>query len=237
MVRAPYDDIADWYEDEFLRYQRRGSEDREFADSIGIDEAIASLLGPGRGVCLEVGCGTGVYADRLRSLGRAPIGIDISAGMLGHAKARLPIAQANGVHLPFATASVDAALGVMIHSDMPDFPAVLGEVHRVLKPGATFLHVGVHPCFIGDFADRTDNEAIVVRPGYLEKGWTPAIAPTAGEVGKSGQVRDKVGAAHYPMTTLLNAVIDSGFRIARTDEGFAPTPITFSLLAVKAGSH
>ena len=74
MPQAAYDEIADWYETEFLAHQRWGSEEREFADAIGIDQALVELLGPGRGTCLEVGCGTGVYADRVSRLGRNPIG-------------------------------------------------------------------------------------------------------------------------------------------------------------------
>lgn len=239
MTRAAYDDIADWYEAEFLPVQRWGSDQREYADQIGIDEAIAELLGrrpesgAGPGRCLEVGCGTGIYADRIRSLGWAPIGVDISAGMLGYAVDRLAVARGDAARLPFPPAVLDAAIGVMIHSDMPGFRNVLSELHRVLRPGASFVHIGVHPCFTGDFADRTEPAAIVLRPGYREEGWTPAIGPTAGQVGTNGQVRKKVGAAHYPLAVLLNAIIDAGFQIRRTFEGGGPTPITFSLVATK----
>ena len=230
---ARYDQIAQWYETEFLTNQRRGQDHNEFADHIGVDQAIVELLGRGSGTCLEVGCGTGIYADRIGSLGRVPIGVDISAGMLSYAQARLPVAQGDGGQLPFGTATVDAVIGIMIHSDMPDFAATLAEISRVLRPGGTFLHVGVHPCFIGHFADRTDNDAIVIRPGYLETSWVDGSGPDAGQTGQNGQVRDKVGAAHYPLSALLNDIAQAGFTIRRTAEGFAPTPITFSLLATK----
>jgi hypothetical protein len=35
-----------------------------------------------------------------------------------------------------------------------------------------FVHVGVHPCFCGGFADRSDPDAVVIRPGYLDAGLT-----------------------------------------------------------------
>jgi ubiquinone/menaquinone biosynthesis C-methylase UbiE len=233
MVSAAYDDIATWYEEEFLVHQRQVSGDGDFADRIGIDQAIAELLGRGRGPCLEVGCGTGIYADRVRSLGWSPVGVDLSAGMLGYATGRLPVAQGDATRLPLPSGSFDAVIGVMIHSDMPAFDQVLAEIHRVLQPSGRFVHVGVHPCFIGDFADRTDPTQVTIRPGYHDEGWTPAISPTAGEVGTNGQVRNKVGAAHYRLANLLNSFTEAGFGIGPVAEGGVPTPITLSLVATR----
>lgn len=59
---APYDEIADWYESVFLAAQRAQPSPDGFADRLGIDRCLTGLLGSGSGVCLEVGCGTGVYA-------------------------------------------------------------------------------------------------------------------------------------------------------------------------------
>lgn len=56
---APYDDIADWYESVFPARQRAVQSPDGFADGLGIDQAVAGLLGRGTGRCLEVGCGTG----------------------------------------------------------------------------------------------------------------------------------------------------------------------------------
>jgi predicted TPR repeat methyltransferase len=76
---AAYDEIADWYEGEFLP---RTSAD----DPLGVDRSLRDLLGPGDGTCLEIGCGTGVHAASVRALGWTPIGVDVSAGMLRHAR-------------------------------------------------------------------------------------------------------------------------------------------------------
>jgi hypothetical protein len=38
------------------------------ADPLGIVAALDALLGPGRAICLEIGCGTGTHASRLRGL-------------------------------------------------------------------------------------------------------------------------------------------------------------------------
>ena len=148
---SAYDEIADWYEQEFLARNARVG-----ADPLGIGAALRGLLGPGRGVCLEIGCGTGVHAAQVRELGWIPAGIDLSAGMLRYARGRLPVARADAGRLPVRDGCVPAVITVMVHTDMPAYPAVLREAARVLRPGGTLVHIGVHPCFCGGFADRSD---------------------------------------------------------------------------------
>jgi SAM-dependent methyltransferase len=217
---AGYDEIADWYEEEFLP---RSSVD----DPLGVDRALRDLLGPGDGSCLEIGCGTGVHAASVRMLGWTPIGVDISAGMLRHANGRLACARADAERLPLVDASVDSAIAMMVHTDMPAYPAVLREAARVLRPGGVFVHVGVHPCFCGGFADRADPEAVVIRPGYVDRHWTK-------ESWTDNGVRDKVGASHFPLAELLNAVVDAGMAPERFAESGGAAPIVFALRARRA---
>lgn len=155
--------------------------------------------------------------------------MDLSAGMLRHATGRLPVAQADAERLPVADASVPAVVSVMVHTDMPDYPTVLREVARVLRPGGVFVHVGVHPCFCGGFADATDRNAVVIRPGYLESYWTRESWTEKG-------VRDKVGAMHRPLPELLHAFLDTGLVFERFAEGGAPTPIVFATRARRPAS-
>ncbi len=222
---APYDDIADWYEREFLA-QQRAVVVNGFADRLGIDKSLTEPLGAGGGTCLELGCGTGIYAERVRQLGRTPVGVDLSAGMLHHARARLPAALSDATVLPVASTSVPAVVAVMVHTDMPDYPAVLKEAFRVLAPGGILVHVGVHPCFCGGFADRSDPDAVVVKPGYLDGEWTTDSWTDQG-------VRDKVGAVHFPLAELLNTVTATGFVLERFAEGAEPTPVTLAFRARK----
>ncbi|MEV6236034.1 class I SAM-dependent methyltransferase [Lentzea sp. NPDC051838] len=220
---AAYDEIADWYEERFLATQRD--------DPLGIDLALRELLGEGSGVCLEIGCGTGVHAALVRELGWTPVGVDLSAGMLRHARGRLPVARADAGRLPLRDNSVPAVVSVMVHTDMPGYPAVLHEVARVLEPGGVFVHVGVHPCFCGGFADRTDPAAVVIRPGYLDGYWTKESWTDQG-------LRDKVGASHWPLPDLLNAVISAGLAPERFSEGGTPVPVVLAVAArSRTGTH
>ena len=217
--QAAYDEIADWYETEFLEEQRG-------TDPIGVTRALKEILGPasGYGICLEIGCGTGEYAATDRALGWTSVGVDISVGMLRHASGRLPVAQGDAEHLPIRSASVDAVTTVMTHTDMPGYPAVLAEAFRVLRPGGLLAHIGVHPCFCGGFADRADPQAVVIRPGYLDGHWTKASWTKDG-------VRDKVGAQHWPLPELLNMFVAAGFAVERFVEGGEPTPMVLGVRA------
>ncbi len=220
---APYDAIADWYEQEFL--QGAAPDGRiPGGDPIGIEAALQDLLGAGVGTCLEIGCGTGIHAERVRSLGWTPLGLDLSAGMLGHARDRLAVARADAGRLPVRDGAVAAVLTVMAHTDMPDYAQVLREAARVLAQGGVLVHIGVHPCFCGGFADRTEPTAIVLRPGYRTDHWT-----TDSHTDRA--LRDKVGAQHRPLAALLNDVLAAGFVLERFAEGGAPTPTTFALRA------
>lgn len=218
MVRpAAYDQIADWYEEEFLAAQSG-------QDPLGSRRALRVLLGAGSGLCLEIGCGTGVHAAQVRELGRTPVGVDLSAGMLRHAEGRLPIARADARRLPVRDSCVPAVIAVMTHTDMPEYPTVLREVARALTAGGVFVHIGVHPCFCGGFADHTDRDAVLIRPGYLDGHWTRESWTDQG-------IRDKVGATHRPLPELLHAFLDAGLTLERFAEGGPPTPIMFAVRA------
>lgn len=72
---------------------------------------------------------------------------------------------------------------------------------------------------------RVDRTVIVVRPGYLDGNWTTASWTDLGR-------RDKVG-GHWPVASLLNAVIGCGLRIGALSEGSEPTPMVLSLRAIE----
>jgi hypothetical protein len=95
-----------------------------------------------------------------------------------------------------------------------------------LRPGGVFVHVGVHPCFCGGFADRRDLDAVVIRPGYLDGHWTKASWTDQG-------VRDKVGATHRPLPELLHAFLDAGLTLERFTESGEPTPVVLAVRARK----
>jgi SAM-dependent methyltransferase len=222
---AAYDEIADWYAEEFLGGHATGARTSD-GNPLDLGGLLRDLLGEGDGTCLEIGCGTGVHAAQVRDLGWTPLGIDLSAGMLRHARGRLPIAQADAEHLPVPDGALPAVIAVMVHTDMPAYPAVLREAARVLRPGGVFVHVGVHPCFCGGFADRSDPEAVVIRRGYLDGHWTRTSWTDRG-------VRAKVGATHRPLPELMHAFLNAGLTLERFAESGEPAPVVLAVRAQK----
>jgi SAM-dependent methyltransferase len=223
---AAYDQIADWYEHQFLGGQSTGARTRD-GNPLNLDSVLRHLLGEGSATCLEIGCGAGTHAIQVRGLGWTPIGVDLSAGMLRHARGRLPVAQADAEYLPIPDHPLPAVIAMMVHTDMPAYLAVLREVARVLRPGWMFVHVGVHRCFCGGFADRSDLDAIVIRPGYLNGHWTKASWTDYG-------VRARVGAIHRPLPELMHAFLDAGLQLERFAESGEPTPVVLAIKARKS---
>jgi ubiquinone/menaquinone biosynthesis C-methylase UbiE len=204
MSVAAYDSYADWYED-YVTAGTGGDYHRR------LGHLLAELLGAGTGTCLEVCCGTGIHAATLRDLGWTPVGIDLSGGQLRHAAARLPVARADAAELPVRAGSVPAVLVALSHTDVDDYPAVLREVARVLAPGGRLVHLGIHPCFTGAFADRSDPRRLVLSGGYHDThrrydAWSPH------------GVRARVGATHLPLAALLTAVLDAGLTLTAARE-------------------
>lgn len=216
---AQYDLHADWYAD-YLRGPAA-----EHSRSTGA--ALAQLLGAGTGRCLDIGCGTGVHAAVLRDLGWHPLGIDLSVGQLRHARRHLPVAAGHGARLPVASAAVDAVVATLIHTDVADWQGTLREAARVLRPGGRFVYVGVHPCFVGPFAER-QQDLVRIHAGYLNDRLT-----YQGQ-GLGSGIRTRVGVRHRTMADLVNAVVDTNLRIARLAEfGAGPIPELLGVSAVR----
>jgi len=216
---ALYDKYADWYE-EFVT--SGGARDY----SARVATVVTQLLGPGHGVCLDVCCGTGVRAATVQGLGWHPIGVDLSPNQLGYAAKRLPVANGDATALPIATDSVDAAVCVLGHTDVPDYAAVVREAVRTLRPGGTFVHIGVHPCFCGYHADWSDRQRILLTPGYN----TPTRSFTTWS---PDGVRARVGAWHLPLGGLMTAILGAGLRITSLIEaGPAELPDLLGIAAV-----
>jgi ubiquinone/menaquinone biosynthesis C-methylase UbiE len=122
------------------------------------DRARRMLQKPKYGRVLEIGCGTGFFLLNLWQAGyvEEAHACDISPGMLAACaeSARLlgcdlRLRTADAECLPYAAESFDLVVGHAVLHHLPEPPAALHEVHRVLAPGGAMLVAG-EPTRAGD---------------------------------------------------------------------------------------
>lgn len=86
-------------------------------------------------VVLDVGCGNGRFLRK-----RTAIGLDLMPGMLDAARdTGCPLVQGACEALAIRTASVDAAVAMHMLYHVPDIPAGVRELRRVVKPGGMLV--------------------------------------------------------------------------------------------------
>ena len=186
-------------------------------------DALTRVLGHGTGPVLDLACGTGIFAPVLAGLGWTPLGLDVSQAQLRYARDRMPVVAADASRPPLRTAALAAIATIMCHTDIDDYAAACRALRPALRPGGIFAHVGIHPCYTGAFADRSEPDRVLISPGYWRRerrfdSWTP------------DGVRARVGATHLPVSDLLNALTEAGLVIERVVEAGAPVP---DILAVR----
>jgi SAM-dependent methyltransferase len=216
-TRSRYDGHAEWYDGWNKPHAERNAPD------------VLELLGPGDGLCLDLGCGSGLYFDVLAATGRTVVGLDRSADQLRIAQGRCrQIVRADAAALPFADGTFRAVATLWISTDVDDFAAVLAEASRVLAPGGRLAFYGAHPCFNGPHTQLLDDGGILAHPTYRQAGWHQE-APWWGPY-----VRKRVGVRHHPLAELLNAFVSAGLVIEHVAEpGDRPVPVNLAIRARK----
>jgi SAM-dependent methyltransferase len=215
LMSSRYDGHAEWYDDWNKPNAERNAPD------------LLELLGPGDGLCLDLGCGGGLYFDVIAATGRTVVGIDRSTDQLRIAQRRSrEIVQADAAALPFADRTFPTVATMWISTDVDDFAAVLAEAARVMVPGGLLVFYGAHPCFNGPHTQPMDDGGILAHPVYRLAGWHRE-APWWGP-----HVRRRVGMRHHPLAEMFNAFINAGLLIEHVGElgdGAVPT-----ILAIRA---
>jgi SAM-dependent methyltransferase len=102
-------------------------------------ERLAELLaGIGARRILDLGCGEGALRAALPARSRpGMVGLDASRTMLdAHSP---PVVQADATALPFPAEVFDAVVAVNVLDHLAGPAAAIGEAHRVLAPGGSFV--------------------------------------------------------------------------------------------------
>jgi len=140
-------------------------------------EADAGLLGDVTGQnILEVGCGSAPCARWLLAQGARVVGLDLSKGMLRHARRAnlvtglmVPLVQASADQLPFPDLTFDAACSAFgAIPFVADSGTVMREVARVLRPGGRWVFAVTHP-MRWIFPDDPGPDGLVAAQSYFDR--------------------------------------------------------------------
>ena len=215
MTGAPYDAIADWYDE----LTRTAPLYREL-----ILPAMLDLAGDVDGLdVLDLACGQGMVARELARRGASVTGVDISTGMLEIARRYerneplgVSYLEGNAESLDaFPGDSFDALTCGMALMNVDDLDSAAREVQRILKPGGWCVSSITHPCFQTPDADWVETErgsARLVR-GYFNEGYW--------ESDNLDGVRGKVGEHHRTLSTYINSFAAAGLLCDRMAEPLA----------------
>lgn len=115
--------------------------------------ALLREAGIDRGLVVDLGCGSGIWAEELIAAGYRVLGIDASPAMIEIARARVPAAEFRVASLfdaEIPTCAVVTSLDECLsyRSDPDDdakLPGLFERIHRALQPGGLFVFDVVQP--------------------------------------------------------------------------------------------
>ncbi len=91
---------------------------------------------------LDIGCGTGNFLAKLYQVSCKLVGLDISAGMLAKARAKVTdavLVEGDASLMPFSSKSFDAAYCIQVFHHISDKTKFLQEVYRILRSNGQFV--------------------------------------------------------------------------------------------------
>lgn len=131
---------------------------------------------------LEIGCGTGALTNAILAKAdpKSVLATDQSEDFVKHAQKeiadpRAAFGQAQAQNLPAADASVDVVTSALVLNFVPERPAALHEMQRVLRPGGLFSF------YVWDYPGGG--------MGFIDAFWTAAaeVDPAAAELNESAR--------------------------------------------------
>ena len=213
LLRPAYDRVAEWYD-----HSVQGGLPVHALVLAAAQELIGDI--EAQTVC-DVGCGQGFMTRWLAAWGAYVTGVDMSPAMLQRAEEATPpgthpinYRYGDARHLTeIPDACFDGVTCMLALMDMPDLPAVLSTVARILRPDGWFVFAITHPCFQTPDSRWTGKAGGTVRRevrGYFREGYWQSSDPNS--------VRGQVGAYHRALSTYLNALHDAGLPLERLRE-------------------
>ena len=206
-----YDDPA--FFDGYRKLRERPDNANDLFETPALFSLLADLSGA---AVLDLGCGMGDHCAEYARRGAARVlGVDISERMLAAAREknayprieyrRLAMEELSALEGPF-----DAVASSLAIHYVADFAALARDVHRLLRPGGVFVFSQEHPltsCYSGGERWTKDADGNKICANI-------ARYSVDGERDSTWFV-DGVKKYHRTFSTLINALVDAGFRVER----------------------
>jgi ubiquinone/menaquinone biosynthesis C-methylase UbiE len=210
-TRAYYDDFSTGYE----KHRRPNDPYGYHAMLDDLEVSIVERFARGEDV-LECGCGTGLLLERFATFAKSAKGIDLSPGMLEHARKRgLDVVEGSVTELPFPDASFDVTCSFKVLAHVPEIGTALREMARVTRPGGVILAELYNPFSFRGLAKKFGPAGAVSRARKesdvytrLDAPWIlPRIAPPGTKVERIFGVRMVTPSAGFMKIPGLRTVL------------------------------
>ena len=177
--------VREGYRDWVPTYEDTVEDDMDIA----LLEQVTTVAWSSVEQAVDLGCGTGRTAAWLRGAGVRHIdGVDLTPEMLEAAWSRGAhdqIVEADVRATGLASHHYDLAVCCLVDEHLPDLTELYREASRLLRPGGSFVVVGLHPFFImatgmPTHFDQADGTSVAVETHIHLPGDHVAAARTAG---------------------------------------------------------
>ena len=147
----------------------------------------------------------------LAQLAHRAVGVDLSPGMLEHARARgLDVHEASATELPFEDASFDAAVSFKVLAHVEQIAVAMGEMGRVVRPGGRVM---------AEFYNRRSMRALV----------KSVVSP--GSIGKDGAIDESDVYTRFDTIADIEAYLPDNLKLVGVDgiRVLSPAALLFNL--------
>lgn len=176
---------ADYFDDRAHAYYERNYEQPRSRHAFNLAlrrRACLEMLPATDGLVLDLGCGPGAMTIPLLARGHRVIAIDLADAMVHEVNRRAPdhgelagALVADAASLPLATGSISTVVTLGLLEYVPDLPAVLREVVRVLAPDGHVIATMTLPRrferFVGRWLERLQGRTVVNQYIYERAGF------------------------------------------------------------------
>lgn len=184
----------------------------------------------GQGRLLDLGCGTGFVIDLAKDLFERVDGIDVTQAMLDRVDlsgGNIALHNCAAERLPFADGTFDVATAYAFLHHLEDYPKVLAEAHRVLKPGGGF-YIDLEPnkLFWQAMVDLEQQGSDASYSDIVQKEIASVLHTDERVEAEFGIGKDVFNQAEYTKS-ILGGIDPFAFREQSLRIGFASCEISF----------